>query len=47
MMQSQEMNLYYLRVQEEVNAQNRQFTTVSNLLKAEHDTVKTAIGNLR
>ncbi|MBX3209174.1 MAG: hypothetical protein KF764_29340 [Labilithrix sp.] len=45
--QSQDMNLYYLHVQEAVNAQNRQFTTLSNLLKAEHDTVKTAIGNIR
>ena len=45
--QSQEMNLYYLKVQEDVNAQNRSFTTISNLLKAEHDTVKTAIGNIR
>lgn len=45
--QSQEMNLYYLRIQEEVNAQNRTFSTLSNVLKAEHDTVKTAIGNIR
>jgi hypothetical protein len=45
--QSQEMNLYYLQVQEAVNAQNRSFTALSNVLKAEHDTVKTAIGNIR
>ncbi len=45
--QSQEMNLYYLQVQEQVNAQNRSFTALSNVLKAEHDTVKTAIGNIR
>ncbi len=45
--QSQQMNLYYLQIQEEVNAQNRSFTTLSNVLKAEHDTVKTAIGNVR
>jgi hypothetical protein len=45
--QSQEMNLYYLQVQEQVNAENRSFTTLSNVLKAEHDTVKTAIGNIR
>jgi len=45
--QSQEMNLYYLKVQEEVNAQNRSFTTLSNVMKAEHETVKTAIGNIR
>jgi hypothetical protein len=45
--QSQDMNLYYLQIQEEVNAQNRSFTALSNVLKAEHDTVKTAIGNIR
>ncbi len=45
--QSQEMNLYYLQIQEQVNAQNRSFTALSNVLKAEHDTVKTAIGNIR
>lgn len=45
--QSQEMNLYYLQIQEQVNAQNRSFSALSNVLKAEHDTVKTAIGNIR
>jgi hypothetical protein len=45
--QAQEMNLYYLQLQEAVNAQNRTFTALSNVLKAEHDTVKTAIGNIR
>lgn len=45
--QSQEMNLYFLQIQQEVNAQNRSFTTLSNILKAQHDTVKTAIGNIR
>lgn len=45
--QSQDMNLYYLQIQETVNAQNRSFTALSNVLKAEHDTVKTAIGNIR
>jgi len=45
--QSQELNLYYLQLQEAVNAQNRSFTALSNVLKAEHETVKTAIGNIR
>ena len=45
--QSQEMNMYYLQIQEQVNAQNRTFSALSNVLKAEHDTVKTAIGNIR
>ncbi len=45
--QSQEMNMYYLQIQEQVNAQNRTFSALSNVMKAEHDTVKTAIGNIR
>jgi hypothetical protein len=45
--QSQDMNLYYLQIQETVNAQNRSYTTLSNVLKAQHDTVKNAIGNIR
>jgi len=45
--QAQEMNMYYLEIQERVNAENRSFSTLSNVLKAEHDTVKTAIGNIR
>jgi len=45
--QSQDMNLYFLQIQEQVNAQNRSFTALSNVLKAQHETVKTAIGNIR
>jgi hypothetical protein len=45
--QSQDMNLYYLQIQEQVNAENRSYTTLSNVLKAQHDTVKNAIGNIR
>jgi hypothetical protein len=45
--QSQDMNLYYLQIQEAVNAQNRSYTTLSNVMKAQHDTVKNAIGNIR
>jgi len=45
--QSQEMNLYFLQIQQEVDQQNRTFTTLSNVLKAENDTVKNAIGNIR
>ncbi len=45
--QSQELNLYYLELQERVAAENRSFTTLSNVLKAKHDTVKNAIGNIR
>jgi hypothetical protein len=45
--QSQELNLYFLQIQQEVNAQNQQFSALSNVLKTEHDTVKNAIGNIR
>ena len=44
--QSQQQNLYYLQVQEQVNQQDRSFSTLSNVLKSEHDTMKTAIGNI-
>ena len=46
MAQAQQQNLYYLQVQEEVNAQNRTFTALSNVLEVEHSTAKAAIGNI-
>lgn len=45
--QSQEFNLYYLQLQERLSAENRSYSAVSNVLKARHDTVKNAIGNIR
>ena len=45
--QAQEMNLYYLQIQQQVQQQNQTFSTLSNVMKAEHDTVKNAIGNIR
>ena len=44
---SQDMNMYLIELQERVAAQNRAFTTYSNVLKAQHDTVKNAINNIR
>jgi hypothetical protein len=44
---SQAFNLYYLQLQEQISAENRQYSTLSNVLKARHDTVKNAIGNIR
>ncbi len=44
---SHDANMYFLQIQEKVNAENRSFTTLSNVLKAEHETVKTAISNIR
>ena len=44
--QSAQMNLYYLQIQQQVDAQNRTFTALSNVLKTEHDSAKSAIGNI-
>lgn len=44
---SQEMNLYFLQLQEQLAAENRAYTAYSNVLKARHETVKNAIGNIR
>jgi hypothetical protein len=45
--QSQAFNLYYLQLQEQLASENRSYTAMSNVLKARHDTVKNAIGNIR
>jgi hypothetical protein len=45
--QSQSFNMQYMALQEEVQQENRRFTTVSNVLKAKHETAKSAIGNIR
>ncbi|MFH0903403.1 MAG: hypothetical protein V2A73_22470 [Pseudomonadota bacterium] len=45
--QAQSFNAEYLALQERVQQENRQFTTVSNVLKAKHETAKMAIGNIR
>jgi hypothetical protein len=44
--QSAQLNLYYLQIQEQVDAQNRSFTALSNVLKTEHDSAKAAIQNI-
>jgi len=46
MAQDQQMNLYYLQIQEQVNAQNRTYSALSNVIEVEHNTAKTAIGNI-
>jgi hypothetical protein len=40
-------NLYFLQLQESLAAENRQYTALSNVLRARHETVKNAIGNIR
>jgi hypothetical protein len=44
--QSAQLSLYYLQVQQQVDAQNRSFTALSNVLKTEHDSAKAAIQNI-
>jgi hypothetical protein len=45
--ESQAFSLQLLNLQQEVQDENRRFTTVSNVLKTAHDTAKGAVGNLR
>jgi hypothetical protein len=40
-------NLQYLQLQEKMQAENRSFSTVSNVMKTKHDTAKSSIGNVR
>ncbi|MGM0555885.1 MAG: hypothetical protein ACQEVA_05875 [Myxococcota bacterium] len=44
--ENQMFNLQYLQLQEELQADNRHFSTMSNLMKARHDTAKSAINNM-
>ena len=44
--ENQQFNLEYLQLQNEIQADNRRFTTVSNLMKVRHDTAKAAINNM-
>ena len=44
--QSEQSNLYYLQLQQQVAQQSQTFETLSNVMKSESDTVKNAIGNM-
>lgn len=44
---NQAFNLQYLKLQQEMQGQNRQFTLISNIMKVKHDTAKSAINNVR
>ena len=48
-MQEQQMsfNLQYLQLQAQMQAENRAYTAVSNIMKTKHDTVKNTISNVR
>jgi hypothetical protein len=40
-------NLQYLQLQTQMQNENRSYTTVSNIMKTKHDTVKNSISNIR
>lgn len=40
-------NMQYLGLQQEMQAENRKFTLLSNIMKTRHDTAKNAISNVR
>ena len=40
-------NMRFLQLQAQIQAENQRFTTLSNVMKARHETAKTAIGNIR
>jgi len=44
---NQSFNLQYLQLQQKMQADNRQFTLMSNIMKTKHDTAKNAINNVR
>jgi len=44
---NQSFNLQYLQLQQKMQADNRQFTLMSNIMKTKHDTAKNAINNIR
>ena len=45
--QDADQNMYYLQLQEQMSAESRSYSAISNVLKARHDTMKNAIGNIR
>jgi hypothetical protein len=47
MQQGQLSNLQLLTLQQQIQQENQQFTTVSNVLRAKHDTAKAAVSNIR
>jgi hypothetical protein len=44
--EAQAMNLQYLQLQERMQQENREFTTLSNVMRVKHDTARSAIGNI-
>jgi predicted PurR-regulated permease PerM len=44
--ENQVFNMQYMQLQQSIQADNRNFSTMSNLLKVRHDTAKSAINNM-
>jgi hypothetical protein len=44
--QNQSFNLEYLQLQEGLQRENREFTTLSNIMKVKHDSAKNSIQNI-
>jgi hypothetical protein len=44
--QGEEQNMQYLQLQSQVNNQSETFTTLSNVMKTENDTIKNTAGNM-
>lgn len=44
---NQSFNLQYLMLQQDMQSENRRWTTLSNVMKTKHDTAKNAINNVR
>jgi len=44
---NQQFNLEYLNLQQDMQAENRKFTSISNVMKTKHDTAKSTIQNVR
>jgi hypothetical protein len=45
--EAQSFNLQLLNLQEEVQTENRRFSTLTNVIRARHDTAKAAVSNVR
>ena len=45
-LESQNLNLQYLQLQEAMQRENREFSALSNVMKVKHDTAKAAINNV-
>lgn len=45
--ESQAFNIQLMQLQQDVQDENRRFSTLTNVLRAKHDTAKAAVGNIR